>query len=75
VKVSAESGRSSSENGLGWADHASHEDVQSRQEPEVPATSQTKPYADQCKDGEEKAEDNHRRPLALIKLSSVPRRR
>jgi hypothetical protein len=32
---------------------------------------QTKPYADPCKDGEEKAKDDHRRPLALIKLSSV----
>jgi hypothetical protein len=75
VKESAESGRSSSENILGWVDHASHEYAQSRQEPEVPATSQTKPYADPCKDGEEKAEDGHRRPLALIKLSSVSRRR
>jgi hypothetical protein len=36
---------------------------------------QTKPYADPCKDGEEKAKDDHRRPLALIKLSSVSRRR
>jgi hypothetical protein len=53
--------------------HASHEYVQSRQEPEVPEASQTQPYADPCTDGEEKAEDDNRRPLALIKLSSVSR--
>jgi hypothetical protein len=75
AKESAESGRSSSETVSGWVDHASHEYAQSRQEPEVPATSQTKPYADPCKDGEEKAEDDLRRPLALIKHSSVSRRR
>jgi hypothetical protein len=75
VKEGAESGRSSSENVLGWVDHASHEYAQSRQEPEVPATSQAKPYADPCMDGEEKAEDDHRRPLALVKLSSVSTRR
>jgi hypothetical protein len=75
VKESAEFGRSSSENVLGWVDHASHEYTQSRKEPEAPATSQTKPYADLCMDGEEKAEDHHRRPLALITLSSVSRRR
>jgi hypothetical protein len=71
VKEIAESGRSSSENVSGWVDHASHGYAQSMQEQEVPATSQTKPYADPCKHGEEKAEDDHRRPLALILLSSV----
>jgi hypothetical protein len=75
VNESAESGSSSTENVLGWVDDASHDHTQSRQESEVPATSQTKPYADPCKDGEEKAEGDHRRPLALIKLSSVSRRR
>jgi hypothetical protein len=60
---------------LGWVDHASHEYAQSRQEPEVQATSQSKPYADPCKAGEEKAEGDHRGPLARIKLSSVSRRR
>jgi hypothetical protein len=59
---------------LGWVDHPSQEYAQSRQEPEVPATSQTKPYADPCKDGGEKAEVDHRRPLALIKVSSVSKR-
>jgi hypothetical protein len=75
VKESAKSGRSFSENVLRWVDHASHEYAKSRKEPEVPATSQAKPYADPCKDAEGKAEDDHRRPLALIKLSSVSRRR
>jgi hypothetical protein len=75
VKESAESGRSSSENVLGWVDHASHDYAQSRQDPEVTATSQPKPYADPCKDGEEKAEDYHRRRRALTKHSSVSRRR
>jgi hypothetical protein len=75
VKENTVSGRSTSENVSQWVDHASHVYAQSRQEPEVPATSKKKSYADPCKDGEEKAEDDHRRPLALIKLSSVPRRR
>jgi hypothetical protein len=74
VKESSKSG-SSSENVSEWVENASHEYAQSRQEPGVLATGQTKPYADPCKDGEEKALDDHRRPRDLIKLSRMSLRR
>jgi hypothetical protein len=38
-------------------------------------TGQTKPYADPCKDGEEKALGDHRRPRDLTKLSRMSLRR